>query len=243
MGTKSPVSRLGPDGLGCGACEVGQLCLASGSDAQTLEQLDGLRDPDQSIDRGQSLVDRGARFKQLFVVRKGCFKSFRVDRHGRERITDFYFPGELVGLDAIGMGVYRDDTVAVTDSAVCTLDYDSLVCMSSCSAPLQRRLFRLFSNRLLDSRLHAGDFSAEERVAAFLVDISARLRRVKSDTGQFELVMSRGDIGSFLGLATETVSRVFTRLSNAQLIHVRRRHVSLLERDRLEQIAEAALGA
>ncbi len=243
MGTTTPILRGQVAEARCSACQVGQFCLAAGSDKETLLKLDELLHVDSSVDSGEHVARRGDAFKGVMAVRSGCFKSYRVDREGREQVRRFHFPGELIGLDAVNMGVYQDSTVALQKGATCAIDYRQLLELSSCAAGLQQQLFRLFSGQLAERQLHAGEFSAEERIAAFIVDISARLASRGWDGDQFELAMSRGDIGNHLGLATETVSRVFSRLRSAGVLTVRRKHIVITDRASLESMAESILTA
>ncbi|MEL7310326.1 MAG: helix-turn-helix domain-containing protein [Pseudomonadota bacterium] len=239
MGTKSPVLRGQDVDAKCSGCQVGHFCLAAGSDSETLEQLDELLVVDECIESGAHVARRGDAFRGVLAVRRGCFKSYRIDREGREQVRRFHFPGELIGLDAVSRGIYQDSTVALQDSATCAIDYQQLLNLSQCAKGLQQQLFRLFSGQLAEAQLHAGEFTAEERIAAFVCNISERLAARGHDAEQFELAMSRNDIGNHLGLATETVSRVFSRLRSAGVLNVRRKHITILDRLALFQLAEA----
>ncbi|MEO0364382.1 MAG: helix-turn-helix domain-containing protein [Pseudomonadota bacterium] len=239
MGTKSPVLQGQEINAKCSGCQVGHFCLAAGSDSKTLEQLDGMLVVDSCIASGAHVARRGDAFRGVLAVRRGCFKSYRIDREGREQVRRFHFPGELIGLDAVSGGVYQDNTVALQDGATCEIDYQQLLNLSQCAKGLQQQLFRLFSGQLAETQLHAGEFSAEERIAAFVCNISERLSARGYDSDKFELSMSRNDIGNHLGLATETVSRVFSRLRSAGVLNVRRKHITILDRMALLQLAEA----
>lgn len=230
-----------PDPGRCSGCAVGELCVAAGSDRETLSRLDNLlrvRDP---IGAGTFVVRRGDPFRGLIAVREGCFKSFVTDREGREQVLGFHLPGELIGLDAVQSKRHRSDVVALGSSAMCLLEYNELLSLSSCSRQLQQQLFRLFSGRLADQNWRGTDLTAEERIAGFVLDVANRLAQRGLPDEEFELQMSRSDIGNYLGLATETVSRVFRRLHDQGLVDVRRKRVKLGDRAALEHLAEAVL--
>lgn len=225
----------------CSTCSVGDLCVALGSDQDTLSQLDKLLQVKDSIADQEHVIRQGDPFSGLFAVREGCFKSYISDRDGREQVQGFHFPGELFGFEGISRGHYGAHVIALEQGGVCSLKYSELLRISSCSSSLQQQLFRLFSSRLATQHWRGGDYTASERLSAFLLDVSGRMELRGKDPRSFELLMSRRDIANYLGLATETVSRVFSRFNKQSLISVRRKHVQLLDMDRLRQIAEAVL--
>lgn len=228
----------------CSGCTVGDLCVAMGSDETTLSKLDELLRVNESIPLGKEVLETGEKFHGLYAVRSGCFKSSVLDREGREQVQGFHFTGELIGLEGISTGRYAATVSSLTDAALCRFPYEQLLSISatSDSGGLQKQLFHLFSDRLANQNWRTADFSASERVVLFLLDISERQREREQDAHSFELPMSRSDIGNYLGLATETVSRIFTRLRADGLIDVRRKRVMLLDAQSLKDRAEVALG-
>ena len=241
MGTPPPVLRQTLAEARCSDCELGHFCVAAGSDDSTLARLDDLLEIDAEVPGGTHLVRRGDAFDGLFAVRRGCFKSYSIDREGREQVVRFHFPGELIGLEAVSARRHGVNVVALGEGAVCHFDYSELLSLAACAQALQHQLFRLFSDRLAERAIRQGEATADERMAAFLLDISERLAARGWDGTRFELSMSRGDIGNYLGLATETVSRVLTRLRSLNIIDVRRKHVHIRERATLEALAEVVL--
>ena len=231
--------QLFPDPSRCSGCAVGDLCVAAGSDDKTLSRLDDLLRVREPIEAGSVVIRRGDPFRGLVAVRAGCFKSCVTDREGREQVLGFHLPGELIGLDAVQSKRHRADVVALGGAAMCMLDYHELLSLSACSAQLQQQLFRLFSGRLADMNWRGTDLTAEERIAGFVLDVASRLAERGERDDEFELQMSRSDIGNYLGLATETVSRVFRRLHDQGLVDVRRKRVKLADRAALEQLAES----
>lgn len=231
-------SQTVPDAKRCSGCVVGDLCVAAGSDEKTLVKLDRLLTIGDAVKPSAMVVRRGDPFNYLIAVRQGCFKSFVTDRDGREQVQGFHFAGELIGLDAVQDRRFRANVVALGGASLCELDYDRLLELSACSNSLQSQLFRLFSGRLASQQWRGGDFTADERIAAFLLDISARMQLRGACGDELELLMSRSDIANYLGLATETVSRCLTRLSTGALIAVRRKRVTILNREMLHSLAE-----
>ena len=243
MGTHSSWKSGATDAVRCSGCTLGEICVAAGSDQATLIKLDELLEVDATIESGVDVFRRGDPFTGLVAVRSGCFKSYILDRDGNEQVQGFHFPGELIGLDAVQSGDYRNNVQSLGRSALCRLDYNQLLRLSACSAGLQSQLFRLFSSRLAAEQWRSLDFSAEERLAAFLLDISERLERRSLPSQDFELVMPRSDIANYLALATETVSRVFSKMRKARLIDVTRRNVRLADMAGLRAIAEPVFEA
>ncbi|MEL6198842.1 MAG: helix-turn-helix domain-containing protein [Pseudomonadota bacterium] len=233
------VAVIFPDPSRCSGCAVGELCVAAGSDNETLARLDALLRVREPIEPGNIVIRRGDPFRGLVAVRAGCFKSAITDREGREQVLGFHLPGELIGLDAVQSKRHRADVVALGGAAMCMLDYNELLSLSACSRKLQQQLFSLFSGRLADTNWRGTDLSAEERIAGFMLDVSQRLVERGESGEEFELQMSRSDIGNYLGLATETVSRVVRRLHEQGLLDVRRKRVRLTNRPELERLAEA----
>ncbi|MEM1263854.1 MAG: helix-turn-helix domain-containing protein [Pseudomonadota bacterium] len=229
-----------PDPSRCSGCSVGDLCVALGSDAQTLRKLDELLDIREPIAAGDHILVQSDPFRGLLAVRRGLFKSYTTDREGREQIQGFYLPGELIGLEGVSRGHYGANVQALSDAAICRLDYDALLKISACSTGLQQQLFRLFSSRLASQHWRTGDFAAIERLAVFLLDVSERFEQRGENGTAFELPMARSDIANFLGLATETVSRAFGRLASNNIISVRRKQVRIVDREALLAAAGAA---
>ena len=224
----------------CSGCSVGDLCIALGSDKATLQRLDNLLEIREPIAVDDHVVRAGDPFRGLFAVRAGCFKSYTIDRDGNEQVQGFHLPGELIGLEGVSRGDYAASVQALSEAATCRLEYRKLLSISSCSAGLQEQLLRLFASRLAAQHWRTADFSATERLATFLLDIAARLEQRGHPADAFELVMARSDIGNFLGLATETVSRGFGRLASNGIIAVKRKHVRIVDRDALVAAAGSA---
>lgn len=217
----------------CANCSLSELCLPLGLSREDIAKLDQLIEARGPLHSDDHLFRVDDPFRALYAVRSGYFKTYLVDDSGHEQVLGFHLPGELIGLDAIYPERHQCNAVALDTATVCELPFDQVSRLAASVPGLQRSMFRLMSKELGESHALAGDLSAEERLAAFLLSLSDRLKqRGYSDT-RLTLAMPRRDIANFLALATETVSRVFTRFEKEGLIHVDRRDVTLLDRERL----------
>jgi CRP/FNR family transcriptional regulator len=171
-------------------------------------------------------------------VHSGCFKTYTVDAEGREHIIAFHFAGEIMGVDAIYPERHVSSGVALSGSTICVLPYPVLTSLAHEMPELQGQILRMLSRDMFGSSSMAGDFSAEERLAAFLVMVSARLRQQRDqESANLDLAMSRQDIANYLRLAPETVSRLLARFQKSGLVKADRKHITLLNADSLADLA------
>ncbi len=220
----------------CSTCSLSELCLPMGlesGDMQRLEELVALRGP---VNEGDHLFRVGDPLRVLYAVRGGFFKSYLVEANGREQVLGFHLPGELIGLDAIWPEQHQCNAVALNTASVCELPYAGLSDLGRQVPGLQHSMLRLLSKELALSHSLAGDYSAEERVAGFLLSLSSRMKARGHSETHLTLAMSRRDIANYLRLATETVSRVFSRFEQDGLVSVDRREVMLRDLEKLGQI-------
>ena len=220
----------------CSACSLTELCLPFGLNRQDVAKLETLIAPKGPLHGDDHLFRVGDPFRSIYAVRSGCFKTYLVDDCGGEQVLGFHLPGELIGLDAIYPEQHQCNAVALDTASICELPYSDVLALSLEVPSLQRSMFRLMSKELGESHALAGDLSAEERLASFLVSLATRLKLRGYSETRLTLAMPRRDIANFLSLATETVSRVFTRFEKDGLIHVDRREVTLLDVDRLQAL-------
>ncbi|HSC46698.1 MAG TPA: helix-turn-helix domain-containing protein, partial [Gammaproteobacteria bacterium] len=185
---------------------------------------------------GDHLFRVGDAFKAVYAVRAGSYKSYTVDSEGREHVLGFHLPGELLGLEAIYPARHVSNAVALDTASVCVLPYDRLQELAGEIGGLRNQLFRLMSKDIADAAALAGDFTAEERIAAFLLGLSRRFQQRGFSSQEFNLTMSRRDIANYLRLAPETVSRVFARFEKTKLIAVKQREIRLLDIARLQEL-------
>ncbi|AOV18183.1 transcriptional regulator FNR [Acidihalobacter aeolianus] len=223
----------------CNECQLQDLCLPLGLSRGDIERLDKIVNRRRPLQRGATLFRQGEAFQALYAVRSGSIKTYSSTNGGEEQIHAFLLPGELLGLDAIGGGLHPESAVALETTSVCELPFDRLQSLAHEVDGLQRQLLRIMSRELNSDeqfmRLLANR-SAEERLASFLLNLASRFELRGYSAQAFNLSMSRSDIGNYLGLAVETVSRLFTRFQQDGLIAVERKAIRLLERERLSEL-------
>lgn len=230
-------SREGSLRSRCRACVLSHRCLPAalaGAQAQRFEDMVQRCRPLAASDH---LFRVGDPFRSVFAVHSGCFKTYTVDAEGREHVMGFHFAGELIGIDAIDPDRHVTSCIALADGDVCVLPYPALMKLAQELPALQGQMLRMLSRWLLGTSIMTGDFSAEERLAAFLVMVSARARRKDRDPADLDLAMSRQDIANYLRLAPETVSRILARFQKSGLVKTDRKHIALLDPDGLAEIA------
>lgn len=221
----------------CSNCSLRDLCIPMGLDRVDVEKLDSLVAPEGPVRGGEHLYRSGDPFRALYAVRSGYVKTYVIDETGREQVLGFHLPGELVGLDAIYPETHQCNAMALDTISVCKLPFSELSELAGNVPSLQRQMFRMLSRDISSGHAHSGDFTAEERLAAFLVSMSDRLNARGYSATHFLLAMPRRDIANYLRLATETVSRVFKRFQKEGLIEVDRRDIRLTDQAQLQEMA------
>lgn len=238
MGERNVIS-LEKIKVACQSCSVASLCLPVGLSSADLTRLENIIKRNRPLHRGDHLFREGDGFSSLFVVKTGSIKTYASRDDGTEQVLGFHLPGELVGLDAIQDSVHHCSGKVLETSAVCELPFSRLAELSSSIPTLQYQMFRLLSKDIgRDSAMLMllGNKHAEERLAAFLVSLSERFQNRGYSATDFHLSMSRYEIGNYLGLAVETISRLFTRFSDEGILRVERRHVEILDLARLRDL-------
>lgn len=225
----------------CSTCAFGAVFMPQGYDKDALRELHCLVEHVGPFAPGSTLFRAGEAFGAIFAVRAGAVKTRQVDAQGREQVLGFYFPGELVGLNAIYPAQYPCDAVALDAVTLCRFAFPRLATLAARVPALQQELFRLLSKDIGNASLLAGDFTADERLAAFLVSLSRRFAGRGYSATRFRLTMSRSDIANYLRLAAETVSRVLRRFQDQGLIMVERRELELRDPARLAALASSIL--
>jgi len=231
--------------VACSNCNLRELCLPLGLSLKEIEKLDELVATRKRVKRGDSLFRAGDRFESLYAVRLGFLKSTVMSQDGREQVTGFHMAGELVGLDGISTELHSCDTVALEDSEVCVIPYDRIEDVASTLPVLRNHFHKVMSREIVREHgvmLLLGSMHAEERLAAFLLNLSQRFESRGYSRTEFVLRMTRAEIGSFLGLKLETVSRVLSRFAQEGLIEVNQKHVRIIEPDGLKQIVSGQTG-
>lgn len=228
----------------CTDCSLRDLCLPLGLNTDDLRALEDAVKGHRKLNKGEFLYRVGDPFRSLFAVRTGSTKTCEIASDGSVQITGFHLPGELLGIDAINSEKHPCDVVALESTEICELPFGKLEGLARELPGLQHQLFRLMSREIAEEEvqlLMLGRMKAEERLAAFLLSISKRYHHLGYSPTDLHLPMSRQDLGDYLGLALETVSRLFSRFQEDKLITVQGRNVKLLNIARLKDVTEQAI--
>ena len=235
-----PLSDLPKGKIACQGCSLHQLCLPVGIDHDDLAELDHIIKRRRPIQRGDHLFVASDRFHSIYAVRSGSLKTYNLTEDGREQVTGFFLPGEIVGLDAIGEGTHTCSARALETTSVCEIPFEDLERLGERIPALIHQLLRIMSKEMHHDQvllMLLGKRAAEERLAALLLNLSQRYGQRGYSSSEFNLSMSRHDIANYLGLAVETVSRLFSRMQEDGMLAVRSRHVRLADIDKLRVLA------
>ena len=249
----NPVSALSPPGYRpssaappqqsaatrCSGCALRSACLPFGLSGDDLQRLDAIIRASRTVKRGDALYRTSDVFRNIYAVRTGSFKTVVMHRDGREQVTGFHLAGEALGLDGVYAGRHNCDAVALEDSCVCGIPFHQLERLCREIKTLQQHVHRMMSGEIVrESGLMVllGTMSAGQRVAAFLLNLSARLKMRGYSAAEFNLRMTREEMGSYLGMKLETVSRVFSKFQKDGLLDTHGRQVHILDFARLANI-------
>jgi CRP/FNR family transcriptional regulator len=231
----------------CSQCNLQELCLPVGLSETELAVVDKLVGGRRKVARGQALFHSSEPFTAIYAVKLGFFKTEILATDGRHQVTGFHMAGEVLGMDGISTEMYNCDAIALEDSEVCLIPFSELEQISGQVPTLQRHLHRVMSREIVRDQgmmIMMGAMSAEERVVSFLLNLSQRYAARGYAATEFHLRMTREEIGAYLGLKLETVSRAFSRLQEEGLIAVEKKHIRLLDASRLRQLlAQASASA
>ena len=216
----------------CSQCKLVELCLPFGMSSRDIDQLDELVGARRKIKRQHHLYRAGNAFEAIYAIRTGSFKTDVLLEDGREQVTGFQMTGEILGLDGISNEIHSCNAIALEDSEVCVITYDKLEELSRQIEGLQHQFHKVMSREIVRDHgvmMLLGSMRAEERLAAFLLNLSQRFSARGFSSSEFHLRMTREEIGSSLGLKLETVSRAFSKFQEEGLIAVQQRHIRLLD--------------
>lgn len=225
----------------CQQCSLSSLCLPLAVSEEDLGRLEDIVQQGRFYSRGKAVFEQGDDFQSCFAVRSGAIKTYVITESGDEQVTGFFLPGELVGLDSLSGERYACTARALERTSVCELPMNHLEELTQKLPGLQHHFFQLMSQEIQNGHhlsLLLSKHTAEERIATLLLSLSRRFGRRKLSTTQFSLPMSRIDIANYLGLAVETVSRVFTRFQNQRLLKVQGRDIELLDLGALQAVTQ-----
>ncbi len=223
----------------CSSCNLRELCLPKGLEDEDLARVEKVVYARRRVRRGEALFNAGDEFQSIYAVRSGFFKTTILNEDGREQVTGFNMPGELLGMDGIGSGSYHGNAVALEDCEVCVLPFSLVEELGREIPALQRHLHCVLSREIVRDHgvmMLLGSMRAEERLAVFLLNLSKRFMRRGYSPSDFHLRMTREEIGSYLGLKLETVSRLFSKFQEDGLIEVQQKHVRITHIEGLEQV-------
>ena len=223
----------------CSTCNLRELCLPFGLSLEELERLDDLISTRRRIKRGDYLYRVGDGFDAIYAIRSGFFKTDVLLEDGREQVTGFQMGGELLGLDGISTEHHTCNAIALEDSEICAIPFARLESLSREIHTLQRHFHKVMSREIVRDHgvmMLLGTMRAEERLAAFLLNLSQRFTTRGFSHAEFYLRMTREEIGSYLGLKLETVSRAFSRFQEEGHIAVQQKHVRILNVDGLKAL-------
>jgi len=214
----------------CSTCSLRELCLPVALYPREIEALDQLFNRRRKIVRGEHLHHAGLEFQSLYAIRSGFLKTYVLQEDGHEQVTGFHMTGEMLGLDAISTDAHTCNAVALEDSEVCEVPFARLEEISRAIPSLMRHFHKMMSRDIVRDHgvmMLLGNMKAEERLATFLLNLSQRFAQRSYSATEFNLRMTREEIGSYLGLKLETVSRTFSKLQEAGLINVNNKHIEL----------------
>lgn len=228
----------------CSDCNLHELCLPRGLTKQDLQLLEDTVRQTKPLQAGDYLFSAGDKFENIYALRSGSIKLDYTDEQGNEQIIGFYFPGEILGLDAIDKKKHVCSAIALETSSYCAFPFSKLSEMCQSVPELQNQMFRLMSRELTQENellLTIGKKNADMRLATFLVTLSSRFSRLGYSAREFRLSMSRQEIANYLGLTNETVSRIFSRFQKDDLVNTERKNITIKNLEKLRNLAAGCL--
>ena len=231
--------------VACSRCNLRELCMPVGLSPLELERIDDVVATRRKVRRGAALFRNGEVFQSLFAIRTGFFKTSVTAEDGRDQVTGFQMAGEIIGLDGVARDRHTCDAIALEDAEVCVMPFERIADLSRDMPALQHHVHRIMSREIVREHgvmMLLGGMRAEERLAAFLLNLVQRLHARGFSRTELVLRMTREEIGSYLGLKLETVSRTFSKFAEDGLIEVRHRHVRILDADALQRMVNEPRG-
>jgi len=228
--------------VACSNCNLRELCMPVDLSPADLERIDTLVGTRRKISRGESLYHNGEAFDSLFAIRTGFFKTSVTLEDGREQVTGFQMAGEIMGLDGIVSDHHTCDAVALENAEVCVMPFEKIEELSREVNALQHHVHKIMSREIVREHgvmMMLGSMRAEERLAAFLLNLTTRLHARGFSRSELVLRMTREEIGSYLGLKIETVSRTFSKLVEDGVLEVKQKNLRILKHETLRELVNA----
>ena len=225
--------------IACSNCNLRELCMPIGLNPQELRRLDDLVTTRRPVKRGAALFRTGEKFTSLYAIRTGFFKTLVITEDGRDQVTGFQMAGEVIGLDGIVNDQHTCDAIALEDAEVCIMPFDRIEEIAREVKALQQHVHKIMSREIVREHgvmLLLGSMRAEERLAAFVLNLVQRLQARGFSKSNLVLRMTREEIGSYLGMKLETVSRTFSKFAEEGVVQVQQRHIQILDADALRRM-------
>ncbi|MDA9556115.1 fumarate/nitrate reduction transcriptional regulator Fnr [Vibrio sp.] len=225
----------------CNDCSISQLCVPFSLSNTEMDKLDSIINRKRPFQKGQFIFNAGQKLSSLYAVRSGSFKSYIVTEDGSEKITGFHLAGDLIGFDAINDEEHPSFAIALETSMICEIPYDTLELLSGQIPKLRHQLFRLMSNEIKSDQelfLLLSSKTAEERMATFIHSLSVRFQQRGLSNTHFRLPMTRTDMGNYLGLTVETVSRLISKFHKLHIINVNGKEIEIKDLEQLKVLAQ-----
>lgn len=232
-----------PSSINCQHCGFSQLCLPFTLNDAELDKLDQIIQRKRPSHKGDHLFEAGKQLQALYAVRTGSFKTYTLTEQGEEQITGFHLPGDVIGFDAIGDQQHPSYAQALETAMVCEIPFHNLDQLLDQVPKLRQQLMRLMSQDIHGDQqmmLLLNRKTAEEKLAAFLTNLAQRFGSRGFSRKEFRLTMTRGEIGNYLGLTVETISRLLGRFHKDELIHVDGKLITITNFEELSRVAGMA---
>lgn len=230
----------GQQHIHCQSCSISELCLPFSLNEQELDVLDNIIDRKRPIHKGEQIFQDGEKMQSLYAIRSGTFKTFTVNEQGEEQITGFHLAGDLLGFDAIADGEHPSFAKALETSMICEIPYSTLDSLSNSMPKLKKQVLRMMSTEIrADQEMLTllNRKNAEQRLATFISTLSSRYHARGLSSTEFRLSMTRSDIGNYIGLTVETISRLLNRFHKSGILKVEGKLISILDIDLLNECA------
>ena len=224
--------------LNCSNCSFSQLCLPFNLNNKELDKLDDIIQRKRPLQKGERLFESGDKLSSLYAVRSGSFKSYSISENGDEQITSFHLPGEIIGFDSMSDDIHQTVAQALETAMVCEIPFSTLDSLASELPALRRQMMRLMSEEIKQDQqmfMLLNQRTAEERLAYFLHSLSLRFNQRGFSASEFRLTMTRSEIGNFLGLTVETISRLLSKFNKDGVITVEGKLIAIVDSSALEQ--------
>ncbi|MCT7941779.1 electron transport transcriptional regulator EtrA [Shewanella holmiensis] len=224
----------------CHDCSMGTLCIPFTLNNSELDKLDNIIERKKPVQKGDQIFKSGDNLRALYAIRSGTIKSYTITEQGDEQITGFHLAGDVIGFDGIHSQMHQSFAQALETSMVCEIPYDTLDELSGSMPKLRQQIMRLMSNEIMIDQemiLLLSKKNAEERLAAFIYNLANRFGERGFSPKEFRLTMTRGDIGNYLGLTVETISRLLGRFQKSDFIEVNGKYISIIDHRALGLLA------